>query len=399
MLKKIIQLDFLASILGKIFEPIFLLVYLGLTVFKGKFTHIKLCYLFLIILLHGLIMSTFTGYDVNKSFQQVLLLFITILGYAQIYNKVSLEEIFSIYLKYVYWVALLGLIQYFIYCRLQINIFPYTLDMVKTQTGARLHSILLEPGSVAGFFTPAVSYIIISRIFIKKYFIKSIVIISAFLLTFTSATIVCLLLALCFRFYDRLKRFKIVFWGVLFAVVFFVLNINYKSYTFSDTDSSINKAMGKISETALTLSTVTSERINPHFFEGLNASSYAQLTNYWVAFNAPCRLLGTGIGTHAQNYEAVYVSNYVLYGLNKDDGYSLFARLLSEFGYVGLIVYFIFIYKYFNKNNLLSCCFLLFMILYMIKGGHYTLYCAALFHYLYYLCGKKTEIDESAIYL
>jgi len=98
--------------------------------------------------------------------------------------------------------------------------------------------------------------------------------------------------------------------------------------------------------------------------------------------------VGTGIGTHQQNYETSYKSNYINYGLNEEDAYSLFARLLSEFGYIGLCLYILFVAKFFNKSNIFSFCFLNFIICYFIKGGHYTLYCAALFHVLYYKCHK-----------
>ena len=126
------------------------------------------------------------------------------------------------------------------------------------------------------------------------------------------------------------------------------------------------------------------EYAEPEDFEHLNTSSYVILTNYWIAFNAPCRILGTGLGTHAQNYERMYKSDFGGYGLNKDDAYSMFARLYSEFGVLGLCLYAFFLIRYYNKDNIISLCLIVFFISYLIKGGHYMLYGTAFFHIVYY---------------
>lgn len=394
MKAKKIYLDFLTSVLGRFIEPVYLALYLVYAAFKRKITNWKFCVFFLILLMHGLIMSIFTGYDTGKIFQQTLLLFITLFGYLQLYNKVTVEYVFTVYLKFVLGLAILGLLQYAAYVAFGINIFPYTLDMFETQTSDRLHSILLEPGCVMSFFSPAVCYVILSKTYFTKNRLKSLVILLAFLLTFSSASIVCLILAFGFRYYERLKKYRIFYYFAVILLAYYLLSLNYGSKTFSDSDNVVDRATGKLSESMFAVFSISSGNISPYVFEGLNASSYAQLTNYWIAFNAPYRLVGTGIGTHKQNYETSYKSNYVNYGLNEDDAYSLFARLLSEFGYIGLCFYIIFVVKYFNKNNIFSFCFLNFIICYLIKGGHYTLYCAALFHVLYYKCYKTKQLKS-----
>lgn len=395
--RKIITFDIFTGVAGKSIEPVFLGLYLIVMCFKRQISNLKFCLFFIILLLHGIIMSFFTGYDVSKVFQQTFLLFIVVFGYLQIYNnKVPVEKVFSVYLKYVYVLAVLGLFQYATYIILGVNLFPYTLDGLATQDGDRLHSVFLEPGSVAAFFSPAITYIVVSKSYYKRRIKQSLLIILAYLLTFTSAAILCLLLALIFRYYERLKRYKVVFIILFVSLVCGLLSIDYASRTYSNADNAIDRATGKISESMVAIEVLTSSNSSPYMFEGLNESSYAQLTNTWVALNAPYRFLGTGIGTHQQNYESSYRSNYKAYGLNEDDAYSLFSRLLSEFGYVGLTLYLLFVYKSFNKKNILSCCFLVFIISYLVKGGHYTLYCTALFHVLYYKC-KKRGIDENLI--
>ena len=206
----------------------------------------------------------------------------------------------------------------------------------------------------------------------------------AFILTYSSLAFLGIGIALIFKFYNFLKRIKILFYILFGFVVYSLLTINPNVQGVDNDATEYEKAMYKIQETYLTIESLTSENVSPYSFEGLNESTYASLTNYWIAFNAPCRFFGTGIGTHQQNYESLYQSSYYSYGLNEDDAYSLFARILSEFGYLGLIIYLLFVYKRFNKRNILSFCFLNFIICYLIKGGHYTLNGVVLFHFLYY---------------
>ena len=384
-INKYIIANFCAELSGRLIEPVFMGAILLKLFVERKIKHPEFCLFFIVILMHGLLMTIFTGYDVGKIFQQSFLLFIVLFGYIQLYERQrSIEYWFSVYMKFVYLVAVLGLIQYSAYLIFKINIFPYSLDLFKTQNSARLHSILFEPGSVVSFFMPAVTFIILSIDYFKKNLIKCIIIILAFILTYSSLAFLGIGIALIFKFYNFLKRIKILFYILFGFVVYSLLTINPNVQGVDNDATEYEKAMYKIQETYLTIESLTSENVSPYSFEGLNESTYASLTNYWIAFNAPCRFFGTGIGTHQQNYESLYQSSYYSYGLNEDDAYSLFARILSEFGYLGLIIYLLFVYKRFNKRNILSFCFLNFIICYLIKGGHYTLNGVVLFHFLYY---------------
>jgi hypothetical protein len=126
-------------------------------------------------------------------------------------------------------------------------------------------------------------------------------------------------------------------------------------------------------------------------YEDMNASTYALLVNKWVAANAPSRIFGTGLGTHEQSYKKLYNNNtYQLYGLNSEDGYSLYNRIFSEFGYVGLVSLFVFLIIFLNTKNIINLSVLFFIIAVIIRGGHYTLYGTVMFFYLYYLTSKSS---------
>lgn len=336
---------------------------------------------------HGIFLLCILGYSYSKFFQQFALLCITYFSYNLIFNycRFTSDKWFGIYLKFVYFIAIVGLIEFLIKSGTNIDIFPYTLDGIPTQNTGRLHAFLAEAGSFAAFTTPAIAYVILAPDYFGKNKKVSIVILVAYILTQSTSAVVSLSIILLIKIYKLFKYFRYILMLFVFCGVSWLIT-NYSQLTPSDREVTMS-GMGvvhlKLYETMSIL-----ENTTPYDFENLNLSSYATLTNYWVAFNSPSRLLGTGLGTHAQNYEHTYKSSFDMYGLNKDDGYSLFARLFSEFGLIGICLYVFFLIKCYNRQNIISLCLLVFFISYLIKGGHYTLYGTAFFHFIYYMIYK-----------
>lgn len=118
-----------------------------------------------------------------------------------------------------------------------------------------------------------------------------------------------------------------------------------------------------------------------------NASTSVIATNMYIGFYAPSRLFGTGIGTNAQNYAKI-VDSEKSFELNADDGYSLFNRILSELGIVGLSLYLFFVYKHFNKRNMINICFFFMIMGLFMRGGNYMLYGTIFIHFMYYYTSK-----------
>lgn len=352
---------------------------------------------FLFLFLHGIILLSLLGYSCEKFLQQFVLLSLTYLLYYQIFRfcKLSADKWFQVYLKVVYFISVVGLFTFVVKCITGMDIFPYTFDGVKTQSTYRLHAFLAEAGSFVVFTIPAVSYIFLSPYYFIENKKKSLLILVAFILTLSTSAVVALFTIFIIKLYKSYKYFRLL---LLICIVGGTawLSVNYyqlKPSETVDTNSGFGAVQLKIYETLTVL-----ENATPYDFESLNLSSYATLTNYWIAFNAPSRLFGTGLGTHSQNYESLYKSSFDKYGLNKDDGYSLFARLFSEFGLIGICVYVLFLIKCYNKDNLISICLLVFFVSYLIKGGHYTLYGTALFHFLYYMVYKSSKNKKNESY-
>lgn len=371
-------------VLGRYTEPAFLIIATLFIMLQLNKVYVSTSCLFVgtLFFFHSLLMVLYNGYDTGKLFQQIVLLFTCVFCYYQIfrYCQVPVSEWFHRYVNLVYILSIIGIIQFVIMSATQIDIFPYTLDGTMTQNSGRLHAVFMEPGGFTAFSIPAAAYVFLAPGFMKYNRMKSLVILIAFILTLTTSMVVAVVIILFLKFYHYFKYLRI---GL---VVCFIVGvcwcINNRDF-LSSSEYFVNPQLRAIQEKITqTLSVV--ENAEPEDFEHLNASSYVILTNYWIAFNAPCRILGTGLGTHAQNYERMYKSDFGGYGLNKDDAYSMFARLYSEFGVLGLCLYAFFLIRYYNKDNIISLCLIVFFISYLIKGGHYMLYGTAFFHIVYY---------------
>ena len=367
-------------VLGRYTEPAFLIIATLFIMLQLNKVYVSTSCLFVgtLFFFHSLSMVVYNGYDTGKLFQQIVLLFTCVFCYYQIfrYCQIPVSEWFRRYVSLVYILSIIGIVQFVIMSATQIDIFPYTLDGTMTQNTGRLHAMLMEPGSFTAFSIPAAAYVFLAPGFMKYNRMKSLVIGIALILTLTTSMIVAVVIILFLKFYYYFKYLRI---GLVVCFIVGVCWCINNRDILSSSEYFVNPQLRAIQEKITqTLSMV--EYAEPEDFEHLNTSSYVILTNYWIAFNAPCRILGTGLGTHAQNYERMYKSDFGGYGLNKDDAYSMFARLYSEFGVLGLCLYAFFLIRYYNKDNIISLCLIVFFISYLIKGGHYMLYGLSLIH-------------------
>ena len=371
-------------VLGRYTEPAFLIIATLFIMLQLNKVYVSTSCLFVgtLFFFHSLSMVVYNGYDTGKLFQQIVLLFTCVFCYYQIfrYCQIPVSEWFRRYVSLVYILSIIGIVQFVIMSATQIDIFPYTLDGTMTQNTGHSHALLREPGSFTAFSIPAAAYVFLAPGFMKYNRMKSLVIGIALILTLTTSMIVAVVIILFLKFYYYFKYLRI---GLVVCFIVGVCWCINNRDILSSSEYFVNPQLRAIQEKITqTLSMV--EYAEPEDFEHLNTSSYVILTNYWIAFNAPCRILGTGLGTHAQNYERMYKSDFGGYGLNKDDAYSMFARLYSEFGVLGLCLYAFFLIRYYNKDNIISLCLIVFFISYLIKGGHYMLYGTAFFHIVYY---------------
>jgi len=117
-----------------------------------------------------------------------------------------------------------------------------------------------------------------------------------------------------------------------------------------------------------------------------NVSSYAILSNFFVAkSNFTDHPFGSGLGSHTFMHKSIYLKQmnppaYIktlkLEDINSSDANSLFLRLFSELGIFGLFIAILLIFYGFksfgdNKDLIISQGIFIYILLKLIRDGHY----------------------------
>lgn len=355
-----------------------------------------LVYLTLFFAYSVVVATSILGYPVSKGLQQYVLLTLYILIYYSFLSqqKTNIEGLFIVYLKVAKVVGLLGFIELCAYAATHIDIFSFTL-WAKTNTEVashiiRVHSTLAEGGYYGTILSPFIAYIILYKDKFHVYKRWQLVIIFISLICSVSA-IAYLTFAVCLATILYRKVGK----GLLLKVVSIAVLIGVVAFFASDSkENESEQGFGGLTVRFQQTATALSSLNNIYVIESLNNSSYALLANTYVATHAPLRWTGTGLGTHKLNYHAVYQSNRPLYGLNDEDGYSLFNRLLSETGILGLLVYIVFLFKCRSKQSMVNTCVLFYLLGTFIRGGNYFVYGMIFYNMLYYFSYKEAKITQ-----
>ena len=239
--------------------------------------------------------------------------------------------------------------------------------------GFRVNSILPEPTYLATSLSPAV-YISIRNLIKKDIFffskIQSITVIIISILTTSTigylGIIMSIILSLDFF------RFRYVFFAILISFGGYFIAYN----NVSDFSSRVNSARGLWIDEDFTLNNT-------------NNSSFVLYNNLHVAKkNLKCYpFFGTGLGSHETAFKKFTLTKSLIqydFEFNVKDGNSLFVRLCTETGLVGLIFIFIiifngFIYKLDNyteeliSHKVISQAIFIFILLVLIRQGNYML--------------------------
>ncbi|MFV0418664.1 MAG: hypothetical protein ACK5KT_08050 [Dysgonomonas sp.] len=386
-------------ILGRYAEVLAVVVTTFIILINQKYAYrfTKLILLLTALLIYSSFLIFFNNYGYSKFFQQYIVISICALCYFQFFqfSKDNLLSLFEKYIQLMYLVCLLGLLQFIICLFFQVDIFPfqflYTLDggIFPLPEGRimRIRSILMEAGNLGTCLVPVIAYILFDKNYFKENKRKAVIIITTYLLTLATISYVMLAILLFVKIYTKLKYIKYILSVlIIICIPYIISSMNSRLDESEITNSDFFSVMQQKIVQTLSIWDTSS----PSDFELLNASSYAIATNLWVAMNSPGRVLGTGLGTHQENYTQAYPpNNYYLYGLNSDDAYSLLIRIFSEFGIFGIILYFFFLKRNFNSSNIVNYSIFFLLIAMLIRGGNYIFYGTVMFHYLYYYTSKK----------
>lgn len=378
------------------FEVLFLFLVLFTILVKCKKIHFnKLLILgFTIIFITSIITINYLEYDYNFFLKQFFVILFYFIAYNTFFviNKNYLPDIFNKYLRIAGLVSILGLVQFIIFFLLQKNIFSMIngANSINNTNIMRVSSIITEPSNLGVLLIPANVYYILSNNMFntkKKYIFNSnfIICILCSILTFSSIVYFTLSLILIYKYSTIIKNKYIITLSIFIGIVFlFKFSIVNKDNSDELNFGILNSTFYKIDQTYNSIGFT-----NYNDLEGINGSSFASLVNLSVAFNSPNRITGTGLGTHSQNYQSMYPSSLGYVSKNENDAYSLGTRIYSEFGLIGILLFFIFLIKRLNRKSIINICSFFILVSLFIRGGNYILYGIIFFTFLYAYSGRK----------
>jgi len=239
--------------------------------------------------------------------------------------------------------------------------------------GFRVNSILPEPTYLATSLSPAV-YVSIRNLIKKKTFIfskfQSIIIIIISILTTSTIGYLGIIISVILSLEVLRLRY------ILIAITISLLGYFIAYNNVSDFSSRVNSARGLWVE----------EDFN---IDNTNNSSFVLYNNLHIAKENLMKypLFGTGLGSHETAFKKFTLTKSLIqydFEFNVKDGNSLFVRLCTETGFLGLFFIFIlifngFIYKLDNNSEdlithkIISQALFIFIILVLIRQGNYML--------------------------
>lgn len=335
--------------------------------------------------------------------QIVGVLFTSIAYYTFIaYNNFEIKRIFRMYVYLAFFVALEGLLEEV----LNLNGIYINEKIRKTTSGFyRIFGIAGEPYFLAVILLPAMFYSFYKMTIFERInsrfsnYIIVIALFTCFVFTFSSAGFIGIAEIFLFWLYDK-KYLSLTSWKVILLPIFlglFALAFNNLQSQWKEFNIKFNQTLD-----AFATNSTKKEDINE-----LNTSSFALYSNYTIAkasfLERP--LTGTGLGTHEANYRKYFSKFFdedfvIRYGVfNTADANSMFVRLMSETGLMGLGLFFTFMFKFFLRRKgydhplmrdytIINQSIFIWFVVRLVRTGNYFGNGFFLFFFMYYLSHK-----------
>lgn len=302
--------------------------------------------------------------------------------------KFDVQTLFKWYMYGAYLASLIGLIQYvsFLVGFTPGYDFSWLLNkwaVIKGGNfGIRINSIFAEPTYLASTLSAAFFVSFYNLIRKQNHFIskpKSIIIIAAYLLSFSGVGLT----------------------GVFLTLLFLVLNFGLLRYLFLLVPLTVilfNFLYVNVSEFKDRYDGIVGLFSGEKFKLGeTHGSSFILYNNFHVATEnfKTNPFFGSGIGSHPVAFDKYSLAkNFKVFGFNSNgaDANSMFLRLLSETGLFGVIIFLVLIYKCYIRRQpddpdyywLISNSIIVMIFLNLLRQGHYFLNGFPFFVILYY---------------
>jgi hypothetical protein len=313
-------------------------------------------------------------------------------------NEYDVKRLFKVYLNLAFLVGLIGLFQelsFLLGFRAGYD-FSYIFTswrLYLSQAGfLKISSILPEPASfcyvmIPAFFAALTSFSKSNFKFLNKW--RALVIILSVVLSFSLVGYIGMVLSFMLLLFNYTKIRYLVVGTVLISILMFFAYVNVADLKIR-IDDSINAFTGKTK------------------LEETNLSTFTLFSNALVAWESfkDNPVFGSGLGSHSISHDRymekvvdvdAVMANYKYTFLNKGDTSSLFLRLVSETGLLGLFFIFCFVFRFWilKKNDksgflwVVSNAILAVFLIRAIRGGHYFVGGIFFFMWLYYFAGKS----------
>ena len=325
--------------------------------------------------------------------------------FVYLYFEKNVLKIFNYYIKFCSFLLFIGLIQIIFFqigfepgydLRIFFGLNKWSLVTRGGILGIKFSSFLTEPAQLAIVTVPIVFISLNNLIFNESNFIKHKVINITLLILYvliTSATgfiglLICLIIiAIRNKIYN-------IFLGLIPSLTFLiVLYNNVPDFKIRvDAGLELNKSFENDIQRDIA-----------------NTSTFTLYDNYIVTYNNFLEnpLIGSGIGSHQYAFDKFSLtkkySNLNVFANNSKDANSLFLRIISETGLLGVLFLFFILYKgisTMNKLNkveyIVSVSLLLIMILSLIRQGNYFLNGLPLIFILFYF-NKNRVLPKDSI--
>jgi hypothetical protein len=317
------------------------------------------------------------------------------------YYETNIEKMFGIYLKWAYWSAVIGIIQYISF---KLHFTPgYNFNWLhfnkwsaaaEGDASIRINSIYMEPSQLGIMLGPA-SFVAILNILRKRNY------------EYNNYQNYIILIVM------YLSKSSTGYIGIFLAIILIGLNLGYLLYLLLFIVAGVFGAIGlynSVDEFKGRIDAATALWVDQNYkIENVNTSSFVQYNNAHVAFEnfKEHPLFGTGMGSHQVAYEKY---SYTRTGeirfkgtdLNSTDANSLFLRLMSETGLMGMLFFIIIVIKCFVGNPgtddahwIISGALLVLILLYLLRQGNYFLNGFPFFMWLYYY--NKIEYNNKSM--
>ena len=340
--------------LGFDFKLFYLVVLINMIIlfYFNKIIYTKGLLLFNSIIFFSGTFSIIFGYNkFDYFFIQLFFLTIIPIYYYSFYRlfEDNLEDIISIYCKLSFAIAVFGFLK-----------LPYDMSI-----GRSLNSILQEPAHYCTIVLPAYFITFNDKKYPKYY---SIVILLSIIISGSSLGLISLILSILL-YIKNITFLKTIITIISALTIGYFIYFSFPPFKLRVDDTVKSLRTGDLSKS--------------------NISTYALVSNLYVAGKsfATNPIIGNGIGSHIHSrkkhlddikgvevFKKLGVKN-----LNEKDGGSLFIRLTSELGLIGIFSVLTFIYKFYvrnkenkyNINSIISKAILLYFFCKLLREGHY----------------------------